>query len=81
MIEVTGAEDVFVLRMVADEKRFNPTMLDAFDEELGEVEEHETDVRRRGEGTRPRPVSAARRRVPARPACSALWGLSPARAS
>jgi len=38
MINVTRTEDVFVLTMVADENRFNPTMLDAFDKALSEVE-------------------------------------------
>ena len=41
MIEVTRTDDVFVLRMVAGENRFNPTMLDAFDAALGEVEASE----------------------------------------
>lgn len=41
MIEVTRSEDVFVLRMVAGENRFNPTMLEAFDRALGEVETSE----------------------------------------
>jgi len=40
-IEVTRAEDVVVLRMTADENRFNPTMLDALDRALGEVERSE----------------------------------------
>ena len=41
MIEVTRNEDVFVLTMVAEENRFNPTMLDAFDTALSEVEASE----------------------------------------
>ncbi len=41
MIDVTRTEDVFVLRMVAEENRFNPTMLDAFDKALTEVESSE----------------------------------------
>ena len=41
MIDITRTEDVFVLRMVADENRFNPTMLDAFDGALSEVEASE----------------------------------------
>ncbi len=41
MIEVTRTEDVFVLTMVAEENRFNPTMLDAFDNALSEVEASE----------------------------------------
>jgi enoyl-CoA hydratase/carnithine racemase len=41
MIEVTRNEDVFVLTMVAEENRFNPTMLDAFDKALSEVEASE----------------------------------------
>lgn len=41
MIEVTRTDDVFVLRMVADENRFNPTMLAAFDDALGQVEASE----------------------------------------
>ena len=41
MIEVTRTEDVFVLTMVAEENRFNPTMLDAFDKALSEVEASE----------------------------------------
>jgi Delta3-Delta2-enoyl-CoA isomerase len=38
MIETSRTDDVFVLRMVADENRFNPTMLDSFREALDEVE-------------------------------------------
>lgn len=41
MIELTRTEDVFVLRMAADENRFNPAMLEAFDEALGTVEASE----------------------------------------
>lgn len=41
MIDVTRDGDVFVLRMVAEENRFNPTMLDAFDKALSEVEASE----------------------------------------
>lgn len=41
MIETTRTGDVFVLRMTAGENRFNPTMLDAFDHALGEVEASE----------------------------------------
>lgn len=41
MIDVTRDEDVFVLRMTAGENRFNPTMLEAFDRALTEVEDHE----------------------------------------
>jgi Delta3-Delta2-enoyl-CoA isomerase len=41
MIDITRTEDVFVLRMVAEENRFNPTMLDAFDGALSEVEASE----------------------------------------
>ncbi len=41
MIEVTRTDDVFVLTMVAEENRFNPTMLDAFDKALSEVEASE----------------------------------------
>ncbi|MEI6447320.1 MAG: enoyl-CoA hydratase/isomerase family protein [Actinomycetes bacterium] len=38
MIETTRNDDVFVLRMVAEENRFNPTMLAAFTEALDQVE-------------------------------------------
>jgi enoyl-CoA hydratase/carnithine racemase len=38
MIETSRNDDVFVLRMVADENRFNPTMLQAFRDALDEVE-------------------------------------------
>jgi enoyl-CoA hydratase/carnithine racemase len=38
MIETSRNDDVFVLRMVAGENRFNPTMLSAFREALDEVE-------------------------------------------
>lgn len=38
MIETSRTDDVFVLRMVAGENRFNPTMLDAFRTALNEVE-------------------------------------------
>ena len=38
MIEVTRTGDVFVLTMVANENRFNPTMLDAFERALDEVD-------------------------------------------
>jgi enoyl-CoA hydratase/carnithine racemase len=38
MIETTRNDDVFVLRMVAEENRFNPTMLGAFTEALDQVE-------------------------------------------
>ena len=41
MIEVTRTDDVFILTMVAEENRFNPTMLDAFDQALTQVEESE----------------------------------------
>jgi enoyl-CoA hydratase/carnithine racemase len=41
MIETTRTDDVFVLRMVADENRFNPAMLDAFAKALDEVEASE----------------------------------------
>jgi len=41
VIEVTRSDDVFVLRMVAEENRFNPTMLDAFKTALDEVEASE----------------------------------------
>jgi enoyl-CoA hydratase/carnithine racemase len=41
MINVSRTEDVFVLTMVAEENRFNPTMLDAFDKALSEVEASE----------------------------------------
>lgn len=39
MIEVEREGEVFVLRMVAEENRFNPEMLGAFDAALSEVEE------------------------------------------
>ncbi len=38
MIQTEREGDVFVLRMVADENRFNPEMLAAFDRALSEVE-------------------------------------------
>jgi enoyl-CoA hydratase/carnithine racemase len=38
MIETSRTDDVFVLRMVAEENRFNPTMLEAFSSALDEVE-------------------------------------------
>jgi enoyl-CoA hydratase/carnithine racemase len=38
MIETSRTDDVFVLRMVAEENRFNPTMLQAFRDALDEVE-------------------------------------------
>ncbi|MGA1212645.1 MAG: enoyl-CoA hydratase-related protein [Solirubrobacterales bacterium] len=38
MIQIEREGDVFVLRMVADENRFNPEMLAAFDRALSEVE-------------------------------------------
>lgn len=38
MIETTREGDVFVLKMKAEENRFNPGMLAAFDEALSEVE-------------------------------------------
>ena len=38
MIETTKTDDVFVLTMVAEENRFNPTMLAAFGTALDEVE-------------------------------------------
>jgi enoyl-CoA hydratase/carnithine racemase len=38
MIDITRTDDVLVLHMVAEENRFNPTMLDAFDRSLSEVE-------------------------------------------
>jgi Delta3-Delta2-enoyl-CoA isomerase len=41
MIDMSRDQDVFVLRMVAEENRFNPTMLDAFDAALNEVEASE----------------------------------------
>lgn len=41
MIEVTRTGDVYVLTMAADENRFNPTMLEAFDASLTEVEQSE----------------------------------------
>ena len=41
MIETTRTDDVFVLRMVAEENRFNPTMLDSFAKALDEVEASE----------------------------------------
>lgn len=41
MIEIERQGDVFVLRMVAEENRFNPTMLDAFRTSLDEVEASE----------------------------------------
>ena len=41
MIETSRTDDVFVLRMVADENRFNPTMLQAFRDALDEVEAEE----------------------------------------
>ena len=44
MIETTRNDDVFVLRMVAEENRFNPTMLDAFTKALDEVEASEGPV-------------------------------------
>ena len=39
MIEITRESDVFILRMTADENRFNPEMLAAFDSALSQVEE------------------------------------------
>ena len=41
MIETTRSGEVFVLRMVAEENRFNPTMLGAFKSALDEVEASE----------------------------------------
>jgi Delta3-Delta2-enoyl-CoA isomerase len=41
MIETSRTDDVFVLRMVAGENRFNPTMLEAFRDALDEVEGQE----------------------------------------
>jgi enoyl-CoA hydratase/carnithine racemase len=41
MIETSRTDNVFVLRMVADENRFNPTMLQAFRDALDEVEAEE----------------------------------------
>ena len=41
MIETTKTDDVFVLTMVAEENRFNPTMLAAFGTALDEVEASE----------------------------------------
>lgn len=38
MIEMTREADVFVLKMTAEENRFNPEMLSAFDSALSEVE-------------------------------------------
>jgi enoyl-CoA hydratase/carnithine racemase len=38
MIETSRIDDVFILRMVAEENRFNPTMLGAFRKALDEVE-------------------------------------------
>jgi enoyl-CoA hydratase/carnithine racemase len=38
MIETSRTDDVFILRMVAGENRFNPTMLGAFRDALDEVE-------------------------------------------
>ena len=39
MIETTREGDVFILKMTADENRFNPEMLASFDSALSEVEE------------------------------------------
>jgi enoyl-CoA hydratase/carnithine racemase len=38
VIEMTREADVFVLKMTAEENRFNPEMLSAFDSALSEVE-------------------------------------------
>ncbi|MCU1499811.1 MAG: Enoyl-CoA hydratase/isomerase [Acidimicrobiales bacterium] len=41
MIEIEREGDVFVVRMADDENRFSPAMLEAFNDALATVEEHE----------------------------------------